>query len=58
MTNLRFGRLSSASVARVRFDPSSPSVPLLSLKEGVDPKALTPREWLARNTGEVAERRD
>jgi transposase len=31
---------------------------MLRLKEGVDPKTLTPREWLARYAAEVAERRD
>lgn len=31
---------------------------MLRLKEGVDPKTLTPREWQARYAGEVAERRN
>lgn len=31
---------------------------MLRLKEGVDPKTLTPREWQARYAAEVADRRD
>ena len=31
---------------------------MLRLKEGVDPKTLTPKEWQLRYAGEVAERRN